>query len=214
MIRPRFASIRSLPRTSQLTLAAVAVIVLVALALLYRTESNAAQVSRETQRIARSGRGLNSDTDAIARLARTNQLAGAILTSLTRVNGNLSGIDAATRRIGDKATSINGSTQSIDGSTTSIDSSEHSVDGSVSRIGAAVGDLNRSLSGVNQNAARILSTSLAIQRGVALISSNLATASSITNQILGEAKDISARVQVTSHEAACVDNGLNGGQKC
>lgn len=157
MLRPRFASIRSLPRRSQLTLAAVAVIVLAALALLYRTESNAAQVSRETQRIASSGRGLNSDTDAIARLDRTNLIAGATLTSLTRVNGDLSGIEAATRRIGDKATSIHRSTQSIDGSTTSINSSEHSVDGSVNRIGAAVGDLNRSLDGVNANAAHILS---------------------------------------------------------
>lgn len=208
------AQIRTMPRTSQLTIAAVAVIILVTLGLLYRTESNAVQVSRETQRIASNGRGLNADTDSIAQLGRTNHLASEIMASLGRVNTNLSGIDTTTRRIADKASTINQSTASIDTSTSSINTSEHAIDGSVGKVSAEVGTLNGSLAGVNQNAARILAASLAIQRGVSLISSNLATARSITDQILGEATDISAHIQVTNHEAACVDNGLNGGQKC
>ena len=214
MTIPRFTWFTTMPRNSRLSIGIIVAIVLVALGLLYRTESNASQVSRETARIASSGRGLNSDTDSIAQLGRTNRIARDIMESLARVNTNLGGIDAATQRIAGKATTINQSTTSIDTSTTSINASEHSIDGSVSNVLSAVGSLNGSLAGVNQNAARILSASLAIQRGVTLISTNLADARAVTDQILGEAGDISNRVQVTNHEAACVDNGLNGGQKC
>ena len=40
------------------------------------------------------------------------------------------------------------------------------------------------------------------------------TTRSITSQILAEATDIAQRGRLTDHEAACIDNGLNGGAKC
>jgi len=209
-----FAGIKSMPRAARLSILAVATVVAVALWLLYRTASNAAQVSRETQRIASSGRGINSYTDSIAQLGKTNELAESILTSVRGVSANLSGIDGATRSIEERTSSIQGSTASIAGSTGSIDTNERSIDSSVLSISGSVGSINTSLAGVNDNSADILSISLSIQRGVALISANLATARSITNQILGEATDIAVRTQVANHEAACIDNGLNGGPKC
>jgi len=203
-----------MPRGAQLSMVAVATTALLMLGLLYRTETNAAMVSRETGRIAASGRGLNNYTDSIAQLGTTNRLAADILGSLGRVDANLSGIVGATASIAGKSGSIRRSTTSIDASTTSINASEHSIDTSVGRISTRIGELNSSLTGINDNAAHILAASLAIQRGVALINSNLATTRSITEQILADAQDIDARVQVTDHEAACIDNGLNGGQKC
>jgi hypothetical protein len=84
----------------------------------------------------------------------------------------------------------------------------------VGDISGGVGRINTALSGVNGNAARILATSQSIQRGVALISSNLATTRTIASQILADVTDINTRVDLTNHEAACIDNGLNGGPKC
>lgn len=214
MITIGVSAIKSMPLASRLSIVAVASTVVLMLGLLYRTESNAAQVSRETRRIAASGRGLNGYTDSIAQLGTTNRLVASILASLGEVNGDLAGIDGSTRRIAGKSGSIQRSTALIDGSTTSINTSEHSIDDSVERISAEVGGLNNSLTGVNDNAAHILAASLSIQRGVALISSNLARTRSVTDQILADAKDINARVQLTRHEAACIDNGLNGGQTC
>jgi methyl-accepting chemotaxis protein len=209
-----FAGIRSMPRPARLSILAVAAAAAAALWLLYRTESNAAQVSRETQRIASSGRGINSYTDSIAQLGTTNKLTASILASLRGVNTNLSGIDGATRSIDSQTSSIQGSTASIADSTDSIDTSERSIGSSVRSISSSVGQINTSLAGVNDNAGHILATSLSIQRGVALISSNLATTRSITSQILAEATDIAGRTHVTNHEAACIDNGLNGGPRC
>lgn len=214
MIRSHIAAIRSMPRRSQLSMVGVLLIALTAAGLLYRTEANAAQVSHETQRIAATGQGLNTYTDSIAQLGTTNRVASEILSSLSEVNANLSGIKGTTWSIASKATSINRSTASIDSSTASINSSEHSIDRYVSAINSAVANLNQSLAGINQNASQILAASLGIERGVALISSNLETARAITNEILGEATNINRRVDFTKHEAACVDNGLNGGQQC
>jgi methyl-accepting chemotaxis protein len=214
MLRIEFAGIRSMPRPARLSIGAVAAVAAVALWLLYRTESNAAQVSRETQRIASSGRGINNYTDSIAELGTTNMLAASILGSLRGVNANLSGIEGATLSIDGRTSSIQRSTSSIAGSTGSISTSERSIGSSVGSISGSVGRINTSLAGVNDNAGHILATSLSIQRGVELISRNLATTRSITDEILSETTDIAQRVHVTDHEAACIDNGLNGGPRC
>jgi len=209
-----FAGIRSMPRRAQLSVFAVGTLAAVMVWLLYRTESHAAQVTREKQRIASSGRGVNNYTDSIAQLGRTNQLAVSILASLRTVNANLAGIDLATHGIDGRTSAIDAASESIAGSTNSIDASEHSIDTSVASISTSVGRINTTLAGVNGNAAQILATSLSIQRGVALISSNLASTRTITEAILTEATDIARRMSVTKHESACVDNGLNGGPPC
>jgi hypothetical protein len=209
-----FAGISSMPRPARLSILGVSTVAALALWLLYRTASNAAQVSSETQRIASSGRGINSYTDSIAQLDKTNKLTASILGSLGGLTTNLAGIDGATRSIDGRTSSIQASTASIAGSTDSIDSSERSIGSSVRSISSSVGRINTSLAAVNVNAGRILATSLSIQRGVRLISSNLAATRGITNQILAEATDIAQRGHVTDHEAACIDNGLNGGPRC
>src|SRR4051794_22820141 len=132
-----FAGIRSMPRAARLSILAVGAAAVLMLWLLYRTESNAAQVSRETQRIASSGRGINSYTDSIAQIGNTNRLASSILASLHGVDANLSGIDAATREIDGRTVSIHASTASIAGSADSIDTSEHSVRSSVGAISSS-----------------------------------------------------------------------------
>lgn len=209
-----FVGIRSMPTTARLSILAVGVGAVVMVWLLYRTESNAAQVSRETQRIASSGRGINSYTDSLAQLGTTNRLAASVLASVSSVESDLAGIAGATAGIDASSASIETSTASIAGSTNSIDESQRAISRSVGMIDGSVSRINTSLAGVNGNAARILASSLSIQRGITLISSNLATARRITNQILADATDINRRIAVTNHEAACIDNGLNGGPKC
>jgi hypothetical protein len=214
VITSAFAGIRSMPRNARLSILAVAGGVLVMLWLLYRTESNAAQVGRETRSIAASGRGINSYTDSIAQLSTTNRLAASVLASVTQVETNLAGIARAAGGIDVNSTSIQSSTASIAGSAHSIDVNQRAITASVATIGGNVGRINAALSGVNGNAGRIVTSSLSIQRGVALISSDLATTRSVTNRILADVTDVDAAVGVTNHEAACIDNGLNGGPRC
>lgn len=214
MLGIEMTALESMPRRARISIVAVGVLVLLMVWLLYRTESNAAQVGRDTQRIAASGRGINENTDAIVQLNTTNQVAASILASLSSINTNLSGVNSAARSIADKSGSIRTSTTSIADSSHAIDGSQREIAEHVGAISTSVGQINTSLRGVNENAASILTAALSIQRGVALISSNLATTRIITNQILAEARDIGTHVKVTNHEAKCINNGLNGGPRC
>jgi uncharacterized protein YoxC len=112
--RPRVAAGRT-------SIALVATVALVAVGLLYRTQSNAAEIRVKTHRIAASTQGINTYTDAILMLDKTNRLAASILDSVAPISGSFQKIEGQSHDIADLMRSIRGSTRSIDRSATAMD---------------------------------------------------------------------------------------------
>jgi methyl-accepting chemotaxis protein len=198
----------------RLSIAVVSIAFLLMLALLYRTQVNAAAIRAETNRIAATGQGINSYTDSIIQLNQTNKLASSILTRVQPIHGALTKIGGLAAEINTSVATANSTAGSIDRSAKSINASAASIRDDVTAIRSTTGNINSSLSGVNTNAGRILATAQEVQQGLGVISSNLNTTLSVTRRILSDAEGIFAGVARTNHEAACVDNGLNGRSPC
>jgi uncharacterized protein YoxC len=198
----------------RVSVAVVALVALVAVALLYRTQSNAAEIRTKTARIADSSRGINTYTDAILSLEETNRLAASILGSVEPISPPLKAIEGQSADIAAIMRSIRGSTASIDDSATSIDSSAASIRGGVRSVEVTAGQISTRLGGVSADAARILADMRLISAGVALISDDLGVTAEVVEQILADTRGIDLGTVRTKHLTACIDNGLNGGQKC
>lgn len=210
----RFLGLRGMSGPARLSIGVVVLGALILLGLLYRTQSNAAEIRELTVQIAESGRGINSYTDSVIQLDRTNKLAASILRSVEPVDENLGGVAALASRIDGSVASIRQSSRSIDGSSASIKKSSVAIRDDVAGLSSTAASINTSLKGVNANAAAILRTAAAIRRGVEAIGTNLAATARITRQILRDARGIDTRLVRTDHLAGCIDNGLNGNAKC
>ena len=198
----------------RLAVVIVALVAVVAVGLLYRTQSNAAEIRSKTHRIATSAEGINTYTDAILRLEETNKLAASILRSVEPINDPLKKIEGQSADIGDIMRSIRGSTSSIDDSATSIDGSAAAIRDGVRDIGTSADAISTSLHGVSAGAAQILADVRLIQEGVRLIGGDLGSTSAVVAQILADARAIDTGTVRTEQLASCIDNGLNGRQKC
>jgi uncharacterized protein YoxC len=128
-------------------LVAVTLVLVVAVALLLRTATLASEIDGKAENIARTGRGINTATDAILQLAQTNQLGTSILETSKPLVPTL-----------DQIVNV---AKSIDGLATSI-------------TGTAL-DVNGTIKGINSTASGILSTAKSINDGVAQINRNVDT---------------------------------------
>lgn len=214
MFRGQFLGLRGMSGPGRLSIGVVLLGALTLLGLLHRTQSNAADIRATTVQIAESGRGINSYTDSIVQLNRTNELAASILQSVKPVGANLDGVASLASQIDGSVGSIKRSSNSIDRSSTSIEQSSASIRDEVLGISSSIGPINGSLQGINANAAAILATATAIRRGVDMVSTDLASTARITGQILLDAQGIHTGGARTEHLARCIDNGLNGNSPC
>jgi methyl-accepting chemotaxis protein len=197
-----------------LSLVVVSLVALVAAALLCRVQSNAVDIRSKTGRIAESARGINEYTDAIVRLDVTNALAASILNSVDPLADPVAQIRARSADIADIMRSIKGSTSSINGSTRSINASSGQIRDGLVEVESSAAAIRTTLGGVNADAAGILQVLALIQRGVALLGSDLETTAEIVAAILADVGGISGSVVTTDHFASCIDNGLNGNADC
>jgi hypothetical protein len=198
----------------RVTVAIVGVIALVATALLLRTERNAAQIHTRTARIASSARGINSYTDSILELTKTNDHASAILNSVGPLTEPLAHIDGRSAEISELLKAIRSSTASIDTSAGSIDSSGRIIKDGLVDINAQAGKISTDLRGINNDAGRILTELAHIRSGLNLINTDLPTTARILDAILRDARNILNTLGRTEHYSACIDNGLNGNSPC
>lgn len=205
---------RKLTLPGLVSIVAVALLALVLLALLYRTQSNAAAIRTETAQIAQSARGINDYTDSIMQLDRTNTLTNQILGSVRPIHGSLGQVIGRANDIGLLTRSIQDSTGSINGSAASIDGSTVAIRDGLGAVTASASTINGSLGGINENAGKILAVTGKIADGVRMISGNLDVTAKVVNEIRVDAQGIDGATRETEHYAACIDNGLNGGVDC
>jgi len=196
--------------TSVIVLVVVVAVVGIAAVLLARTVQEAQTINAKAQNIAVNGRGINTATDSIIQLRRTNKMAQSILesarpldTRLGRIVATAKGIDVRAASINGNAQSINSTARSINGSAVSINDSAGSINESAGTINESAGQINQTAGAINTSAGRILSSAGAINTSAGRILSSAgsinASARSIerlADSILGTARDIDEDVRL------------------
>ena len=162
----------------------VVAVVAAGVILLQRTAWHAERIDDKAAVIAQSGGGINTATQAVLKLGRTNELAGSILESAEPLEGKL---DEIVRLA-----------QSIDGLATSIDGSASTINGTAR--------------GINGTAGTILGTARSINDGVAQINANLDTTLELADAIRQDTGNILTGARAADRELDCIENGaLTGG---
>ena len=162
----------------------VVAVVAVAVILLQRTAWHAERINDKAGVIAQTGSGINTATQAVLKLGRTNELAGSILETAQPLQGKL---DEIVRLA-----------QSVDGLATSINNS--------------AGTINGTARGINGTAGTILGTARSINDGVAQINVNLDDTLRLANAIKGDTGNILTGARAADRSLDCIENGgLTGG---
>jgi hypothetical protein len=162
----------------------VIAVVATAVVLLQRTAWHAEHINDKAGVIATSGGGINTSTQAVLKLGRTNELAASILDSAKPLAGKLDEIVRLAR--------------SVDGLATSID--------------ASAGAINGTARGINGTAGTILATARSINDGVAQINANLDTTLVLADAIKTDTGNILSGARAADRSLDCIENGsLTGG---
>jgi hypothetical protein len=177
---------RTIGERGQATFSLVIVVAVVATAvvLLQRTAWHAERINDKAGVIATSGAGINTSTQAVLKLGRTNELASSILDSAKPLEGKLDEIVRLAR----------------------------SVDGLATSINASAGSINGTARGINGTAGTILATARSINDGVAQINANLDTTLVLANAIRTDTGNILDGARAADRSLDCIENGsLTGG---
>ena len=166
-----------------ITLVVVAIVLVVAVALLIRTATLAQDIDGKAESIARTGRGINTATDAILQLAQTNQLGTSILETSKPLVPNL-----------DKIVNV-----------------ARSIDGLATSITATALDVNGTAKGINGTAAGILVTARSINDGVAQINRNVDTLIELARKVKADTGGIVGQSGLGHKLGSCIDSGLPAG---
>ena len=162
----------------------VVAVVAVAVILLQRTAWHAEHINDKAGVIAQTGGGINTATQAVLKLGRTNELAGSILETAKPLEPKLDEIVRLARSIDGLATSINNS----------------------------AGTINGTARGINATAGTILGTARNINDGVAQINTNLDVTLALANAIKNDTGNILTGARAADRELDCIENGpLTGG---
>jgi methyl-accepting chemotaxis protein len=157
----------------------VVAIVAVAVVLLQRTAWHAEHINDKAGVIATTGGGINTATQAVLKLGRTNELAGSILETAKPLEGKLDEIVRLAKSVDGLATSINNSASTINGTAR----------------------------GINGTAGTILTTARSINDGVAQINVNLDDTLRLANAIKTDTGNILTGARTADADLACVSAG-------
>ena len=129
----------------------VVVIVVLAVGLLTRTLLLGLSIDDKAEKIARTGRGINTATDAILQLDQTTGLGESIKQSTEP-------LEAKTNVIVGQAAAIDGTASSINDSANSINSSAEGIGSAVSSIQSLARLVDRDARNININVRTVIET--------------------------------------------------------
>lgn len=167
-----------------------------AVVMLQRTLTLGRHINAKAASIAKTGRGINTSTDAIIQLNRTNDLGRSIL--------------ASARPLQPKLAEVVRLAQSIDGRAGSINDSANAINASAHAINSTGGSINNTAKGINGQAGAILATAQSIESGVAQINRNVDATISLAQQIRADLGNILVQANTASKESACIDEQTGG----
>ena len=195
---------------STIVLVIVVVVVAIAAALLARTVRAAQKINTKAQNIAENGTGINTSTDSVIQLRRTNALATSILRSAEPLRGQLAGIVSTAEGINGLAGSINSTAGTINTTAGAINTTAGAINTSAGAINSAAGSINTSANSINSSAgtinssagsinstARAINTSAgSVDSSVVSIRSSARRINSLARSILGTARLVESDVRL------------------
>ena len=140
---------------SLLVLVVVLGAVAVSAGLLGRTLMAARSINEKADSIAESGVGINTATDSIVQLTRTNETAGSILNTAEPLEGLLDQIVGLAQSVDGLAASINSTAQGINSQALTINSTAGTINSTAGTIGSTAQGINSEVEGILAVAGRI-----------------------------------------------------------
>lgn len=193
--------------------------------LLQRTTSTANSIDHKAKRIARTGQGINTATDSVIQLNRTNETAASILTTAQPLQGKLDqivkvaqSIDGHAGSILGTAKTINGTGATVNGTAGTINKTAKTINGTAGAIHATAlaidgtaGKINGTAKDINAQAAAILDVAKRINADVAAINQSIDTTLGIVSAVKGDTGNILGQAQTADHLAKCINDRLGPG---
>lgn len=187
---------RGIAIVSVLVLLAVVAALGGATVLLARTMNAAQSINAKAERIAQTGRGINTATDSVVQLNDTDEIANSILDTAEPLEGKLAEIVSLA--------------QSIDGLAASINATAGDINSTAGTINSTAGAINSTANGINAEAAEILDVANRIDADVAQINTNLDATIALARAIKGDTGNIVTQARDAHANATCIDNKVQG----
>src|SRR5438309_11713751 len=207
------------------TVAIVAVAFSTVVILLQRTTTTANSIDHKAKRIARTGQGINTATDSVIQLNRTNATAASILTTAQPLQGKLDRVVQLAQSIDRHAGSILGTAKTINGTGATVNGTAGTINKTAKAINATAGDIhatalaidatagkiNGTAKDINAQAAAILDVAKRINADVAAINQSIDTTLGIVSAVKGDTGNILGQAQTADHLAKCINDRLGTG---
>ncbi len=199
--------------------------------LLARTMRATDGINAKTKTIARTGQGINTATDSVIQLSRTNELAASILGSTQPLAGDLAAmvdhakaldalsgslaastgaINSTVARLLATANGMNATAGNINTSTRKIAASSAEVAGSTHEVAATTGTLNATAKTINAHLADLLGTTKKLGADVVEINKRVDIGLGLDRAIRIDTGNLLAQVVLTQRYVACIDRKVLG----
>jgi methyl-accepting chemotaxis protein len=206
-------------------IAVVVVATLMSFALLARTTSAANRIEVKAQRIAKTGQGINTATDSVIQLNRTNETAASILTTATplepklaeivrlavSVNGLATSIDGTAKTSNGTGGKINGTAGTINKTAKEINATAGAIQASAVSIDGTAGTINKTAKDINAQAAAILDVGKRIDADVASINKLIDSTLGIVTAVKGDTGNILLQANDADRLAKCINDRIPPG---
>ena len=200
-------------------------------ALLARTMRATDRINVKVKNIARTGQGINTATDSVIQLSRTNELAGSILGSTQPLAGDLAAmveqakaLDALSGSLDANTGAINGTVAQllatanrmsatagdINASTKKIATTSAEIAGTTGEVSKTTGTLNATAKGIHAHLAELLDTTRKLGFDVAEINKRVDFGIDLDRAIRIDTTNLLGQVLLTQRYVACIDRKVMG----
>jgi hypothetical protein len=191
---------------------AVAVLAVgIAAALLARTMAAAQSINKKATTIAQTATGINTATDSVVQLNRTNATAASILKTAKPLEGQVGSIVGLAHDIDKLGKSINGSADAINGTAGAINATAgiinttaRDINTNAGNINATAGTINVTARGINSTAAAILDVSNRIDADAEAITVTLDRTLRVVGDIKTDTGNIVGQAVKAEHTSRCI----------
>jgi uncharacterized protein YoxC len=199
--------------------------------LLARTMRATDRINAKTKTIARTGQGINTATDSVIQLSRTNELAASILASTQPLAGDLAAmvdqakaldslsgsldtntaaINATVARLLATANGMSATALDINASTKKIAATSADVAATTNDVSKSTGVLNVTAKGIHAHLSELLDTTKKLGADVVEINKRVDIGLGLDRAIRLDTANLLTQVALTQRYIACIDRKVLG----
>jgi methyl-accepting chemotaxis protein len=199
--------------------------------LLARTMRATDHINSKVKDIARTGQGINTATDSVIQLSRTNDLAGSILGSTQPLAGDLAtmleqakaldalsgsldtntgAINATVAQLLASANGMSATAGDIHATTKKVAATAAEVAGTTNDVSRSTDTLNATAKGIHAHLAELLDTSRKLGYDVSEINKRVDFGLALDRAIRIDTTNLLGQVALTQRYVACIDRKVMG----